>query len=417
MIVDFLFMDGYGAGSAARWIGLVLAGLLLAFALILWPTASLNAAVAESPVDLYFFWSERCPHCLEARPVVLDLAEKAPWLRLHDLEVYANVDNRQQFVAMAAEVGERAETVPAFIFCGRMWTGFGPETGKALAEALRQCRDGVAIQPAPGEEVSPAVPPRDSLWLTTIMLAGMDAFNPCAFFVLLFLLSLLIHTHDRRRMALIGGLFVLTSGVVYFVFMSAWLNLFLWLTELSWLTRIAGLLALTIGVLNLKDSWRPEVGPSLSLSEERKAVLGTRMGALLHSQNTPALVAGTLMLAVTANSYEFLCTAGFPMVYTRLLTLRDLSLMQHYAWLAFYNLIYILPLALILVVFIVTLGRRRLSGAEGQALKLMAGLMMLGLGGLLVLNPAILNDARAGLAILVVAVLLALIRKWMLRRV
>lgn len=408
-------MDGYGSGSAARWIGLVLAGLTLALALLPWPAAA-AAAAEESPVDLYFFWSERCPHCLEARPVVLDLAANSPWLRLHDLEVYANADNRQRFVAMAAQVGERAEAVPAFIFCGRMWTGFGPETGKALAEALHQCRVGGAIGHAPGEDVAPSAAPQDSLWLTTIMLAGMDAFNPCAFFVLLFLLSLLIHTHDRRRMALIGGLFVMTSGVVYFVFMSAWLNLFLWLTELSWLTRIAGLLALIIGILNLKDSWRPDMGPTLSLSEERKAALGTRMGALLHSQNTTALVAGTLTLAVTANSYEFLCTAGFPMVYTRLLTLRELPLAQHYAWLALYNLIYILPLTLILVVFIVTLGRRRLSGAEGQALKLLAGLMMLGLGGLLVLNPAILNDARAGLVILAVAVVLALLRKWILQR-
>ncbi|HEY4760228.1 MAG TPA: hypothetical protein VIH42_06590, partial [Thermoguttaceae bacterium] len=140
------------------------------------------------------------------------------------------------------------------------------------------------------------------------------------------------------------------------------------------------------------------------------------MGDLLRRQSTPALVAGTLTLAITANSYEFLCTAGFPMVYTRLLTLRDLSPAQHYAWLALYNLIYILPLMLILAAFIVTLGRRRLRSGEGQVLKLMAGFMMLGLGGLLLIAPAALNDARAGLLILVLAVLAAAFRWMRLRR-
>jgi len=410
-------MDGQGSCAVARWFGLALAGIILALALTPWPAAWPNADAAEdTPVYLYFFWSQRCPHCLEARPVVLELAASRPWLKLHDLEVLGNLENRRLFVDMAEALGDRAEAVPAFIFCDRMWTGFDAQTGDALAEALRQCRDGGEIRRAPVEMDRPSTAPQDSLWLTTLMLAGMDAFNPCAFFVLLFLLSLLIHTHDRRRMALIGGLFVVTSGVVYFVFMSAWLNLFLWLTELSWLTRIAGLLAFIIGILNLKDSWRPELGPTLSLSEGQKAALGSRMGDLLRRQSTPALVAGTLTLAITANSYEFLCTAGFPMVYTRLLTLRDLSPAQHYAWLALYNLIYILPLMLILAAFIVTLGRRRLRSGEGQVLKLMAGFMMLGLGGLLLIAPAALNDARAGLLILVLAVLAAAFRWMRLRR-
>jgi hypothetical protein len=88
----------------------------------------------------------------------------------------------------------------------------------------------------------------------TVVLAGLDAFNPCAFFVLLFLLSLLVHAHDRRRMLLIGGVFVFFSGLIYFVFMAAWLNVcFCWLGELRFMTLLAGLLAVSIGGLNVKD--------------------------------------------------------------------------------------------------------------------------------------------------------------------
>ena len=80
-----------------------------------------------------------------------------------------------------------------------------------------------------------------SLPVLTLVLAGMDAFNPCAFFVLLFLLSLLVHAKSRTRMAIVGGTFVLFSGVVYFVFMAAWLNVFLIAGELRVITFIAGL--------------------------------------------------------------------------------------------------------------------------------------------------------------------------------
>jgi len=117
-------MDGQGSCAVARWFGLALAGIILALALTPWPAAWPNADAAEdTPVYLYFFWSQRCPHCLEARPVVLELAASRPWLKLHDLEVLGNLENRRLFVDMAEALGDRAEAVPAFIFCDRMWTG------------------------------------------------------------------------------------------------------------------------------------------------------------------------------------------------------------------------------------------------------------------------------------------------------
>ena len=100
-----------------------------------------------------------------------------------------------------------------------------------------------------------------SLPLLTLVLAGMDAFNPCAFFVLLFLLSLLVHAKSRTRMMIVGGTFVLFSGIVYFIFMAAWLNVFLIAGELRVITIIAGLLALTVAALNIKDYFWFKEGP------------------------------------------------------------------------------------------------------------------------------------------------------------
>ena len=236
-----------------------------------------------------------------------------------------------------------------------------------------------------------------SLPVLTLVLAGMDAFNPCAFFVLLFLLSLLVHAKSRTRMAIVGGTFVLFSGLVYFVFMAAWLNVFLIAGELRVITFIAGLIALTVAALNIKDYFWFKAGPSLSIPDAAKPGLFKRMREVVASGSMGPMLVSTVLLAIVANSYELLCTAGFPMVYTRALTLADLETWQYYAWLAAYNVIYVLPLLAIVTVFTKTMGARKLSESEGRLLKLISGFMMLGFGLVLLIAPNMLTNALASI--------------------
>jgi hypothetical protein len=116
------------------------------------------------------------------------------------------------------------------------------------------------------------------------------------------------------------------------------------------------------------------------------------------------VIVATVILAVVANSYELLCTAGFPMVYTRILTLRSLPVESYYLYLLFYNLIYILPLLTIVAVFTIKLGSRKLSEQEGMVLKLLSGIMMLMLGGLLIVSPESLNNIVAAALIIVASI-------------
>jgi len=372
----------------------------------------------ERRVHLYFFWTSSCPHCQAARPFVEALPTRHPWLLLHSRNLSADPEAVADYVAMAESLGQKASSVPAFVFCGRMEVGFDrPETtGRALEEALQSCRDGGGRTPgvidaanvqAPGIDLpllGRLTPEQLSLPVFTVLIAGLDAFNPCAFFVLLFLLSLLIHAGSRARMLFIGSVFLFFSGLIYFVFMAAWLNVFRWLGEIALVTTAAGGLAIVVALLNIKDYFCFRKGLSLSIPETAKPGLYRRMRGLLRAESLPALTLGTVALAIAANSYELLCTAGFPMVYTRLLTLSDLPPWQHYAYLAFYNLIYVLPLLLITLVFTHTLGSHRLSTAEGRLLKLLSGLMMLGLGVLLIAAPAALNDIRVALALVAGAI-------------
>jgi len=380
-------------------------------------------AQGEARIQLYFFWSTHCPHCTRALPFVTGLAQRYPWLELQALEVNADGAHARRYRELAATLGQQASSVPGFLFCGTMTTGFDTDatTGAALEQSLRSCYQLVLTNSLAGWQIyarmqhdSPVHLPvfgdldlrTLSLPAFTLVLAGLDSFNPCAFFVLLFLLSLLVHARSRGRMLLIGGTFVFFSGLVYFLFMAAWLNLFLVAGELAWVTTLAGLLAVVIALINIKDFFWLHRGVSLSIPERARPRLYQRIRGLLYSGRLPVLLLGTVALALAANSYELLCTAGFPMVYTRLLTINELAPSAYYGYLLLYNVIYIIPLLLIVGIFSFTLGARRLSERSGRLLKLLAGLMMLEMGLVLVLTPSLLNNAGVALLLLCVALLL-----------
>jgi hypothetical protein len=388
-----------------------------------------RASGSETPaVDLYFFWSARCPHCLEARPFVLTLPEQLDGVTVHDLEISRSRENAGRYVAMASALGERASAVPAFLFCGEMHVGWesAATTGARLLDRLRACRDraqGGSVAAAGGAPAEIEVPwlgridvDALSLPMFTVVIAGLDAFNPCAFFVLLFLLGLLVNQRQRGRLLLIGGTFVLISGLMYFAFMAAWLNLFRLLEGLAWVTAVAALLAIVIGAINVKDYFAFKQGVSLSIPKSRLPKIYQRGRAVLSAGSLPAMLGATVVLGTAANFYELLCTAGFPMVYTRVLTLHGLSGADHYLYLALYNLIYVIPLLAIVLVVTFATGRRQLSEREGRLLKLMSGLMMLGLGLLLLLAPEYLSSLWTAFGLLGVAVAATLLADRLERR-
>ena len=390
-----------------------------------------TAADGTPTVRLYYFYSPTCPHCQAAKPFIEALAARSPWLELQKYPVKDNRENARLYYDTAQALGVEALSVPGFIYCRQVSIGYesATTTGAALERALEACRDARAANPAGGSTpavVDPAADGREltapatevtlpllgtvdaqalSLPVLTLVLAGMDAFNPCAFFVLLFLLSLLVHAKSRTRMLVVGGTFVAFSGIVYFVFMAAWLNVFLIAGELRLITVAAGLLALTVAALNIKDYFWFKAGPSLSIPDAAKPGLFKRMREVVTEGSLGPMLVGTVLLAIVANSYELLCTAGFPMVYTLTLTRsHDLAGWQYYAWLAAYNLIYVLPLLAIVLVFTRTMGARKLTEAEGRILKLVSGFMMLGFGLVLLFAPGLLTNAVASIGVLALAV-------------
>ncbi|WP_291315690.1 hypothetical protein [Desulfuromonas sp.] len=400
--------------------------LFLTLAISAAPAFSEAQTVAPAKVTLHFFWAESCPHCAEQRPFLEGLQERYPRLEVLDYEIWNNRANFDLLVSLAESFGQEAVSTPATAIDGRLWFGFSDPVASEIEEVLQRCLSSGCTDPlerpaAPGagQPEEPAVagesppiavpglglvdPSTLSLPAFTFVLGLLDGFNPCAFFVLLFLLSLLIHARSRRLMLLVGGTFVLFSGLIYFLFMAAWLNLFFLAGTVRAITAVAGGVALVIAAINVKDYFSPHRWLSLSIPEGAKPRLFARMRGLVQASRIPSVLFGTVVLAVSANSYELLCTAGFPMVYTRVLSLHEMPRGHYYAYLALYNLVYVLPLLVIVLAFTATLGSRKLSEKEGRGLKLVSGLMMLCLGLILLVRPDLLNSAWTAIVLLLLA--------------
>jgi thiol-disulfide isomerase/thioredoxin len=398
-------------------------------------------AAGEVRVSLWFGWSSTCPHCLRAIPLVEQLGRELPWLDVHALQVDGEDQQAavETLVHLAASIGEQIGGVPVFLYGGHMRVGFGTAetTGQELRRELVAFRDAVQgslVSPTPGStdglpaspapspdgspvtaspSPSPALPgaqimfpfigPVDaaslSLPLLAVTLGGLDAFNPCALSVLFFLMSVLVGARSRRRVLLVGGTFVLVSGLVYFVLMAAWLNLFLAFGALRVVTVAAGIAAVVAALINIKDFGWYGHGPSLVIPGSARPAIFGRILDLSEATKLPVIIATTILVAAVANAYEMLCTGGFPVVFTRVLTLSELPTTAYYGYLALYNLVYVTPLLAIVLLFTWSLGSGRIGELEARRLKLLSGLLMLGFGAMLLFLPDRLGDLSTALAL------------------
>lgn len=379
-------------------------------------------AIGANKTTLYLFWGKGCPHCKEEEAFLTKLKKKYPQLEVKDYEIWYNKKNADFFAAVMKAAKAESAAVPATLINGRLFIGFSKQIAKDIEDAVKNCveqgcADALEVMRKKslitGSQEEQSVitlpvfgkldPSKVSLPLFTIIIGGMDSFNPCAFFVLMFLLSLLIHAGSRKKMLAIGGIFVFFSGLVYFLFMAAWLNIFLIIGQIRMITAAAGIIALTIASINIKDYFFFKKGVSLIIPKRAKPKIFERMRGLLNTNSSSAMLMGTITLAITVNMYELLCTAGFPMVYTRALTLHKLTSIQYYMYLILYNTVYIIPLLVIVIIITATLGARKLTELHGRRLKLLSGIMMLFLGAALLLNPGFLNNLPATVGLFIAA--------------
>jgi glutaredoxin len=384
--------------------------LLTAFGLS-WP------ASASSP-DIVMWGHPGCPHCRAAHAYLDGLRAGRPELGIVEHDVAATPASFEELRAQSERAGVDMVGVPSFLVRGTFLVGFdtAETTGRTIEALLAP--QAPASPPehgrahVPGSE-QPRVPSttrsplsRDGeielpwlgsvsvgklgLPLFTIAVGLVDGFNPCAMWVLMFLLALLVNVKNRARMLAIAGTFVVVSGLAYFAFMAAWLNVF----QLIGLSRavqvVLGGVALVIGAVNIKDFFAFGKGISFSIPEKAKPGIYARVRAIVRAESLWAALIGATVLAVLVNVIELVCTAGLPALYTQVLVQQGVSAGARYGYLALYNVAYMLDDSVMVGIAVVTLGRRKLQERAGRWLKLVSGMAIVTLGLLLLFAPAAL---------------------------
>lgn len=367
---------------------------------------------ADQPVTLYFFWSQGCPHCADEKVFLAKMQAKYPELIIRDFEISTNQKNLNLLSQVAQKVNVQGGSVPLTVVGENHVLGFLNEeiTGRQIEEAIRcalanHCPDLVAdLEVSVGEPKKSATVPETlhlpligavktknlSLPLLTLIIGILDGFNPCAMWVLLFLISLLLGMKDRQRMWLLGIAFILASASVYFLFLAAWLNLFLFLGLIIWVRIIIGLAALIAGGYNLRDYFLNPEGGCETLKDEKREKIFARLKKIIQKKYFWLALAGMILLAFAVNLVELVCSAGLPAIYTQILSLNQLSRLQYYGYLLLYILFF---MADDLFVFLVAMTTLRAIGIEhkyARLSRLIGGSLMLLIGLLLIFKPEVL---------------------------
>ena len=332
-----------------------------------------------------------CPHCADAKVFLDELQQRYPRLEIRYYEVSDDAAALSRLLSLSEAHGVTQPGVPSFLACGAFHAGYAEAAGsdawiEAQISGEAGAREDFSIETPFGTYSLQQL----GLPAFTILIGLIDGFNPCAMWVLLFLLSILVNIRERRRIILIAGTFVVVSGLVYFAFMAAWLNLFLLIGFARWLQIGIALLALAIGAVHIKDFFAWGQGFSLSISDNVKPTMYARVRGVLHAQNLGAAMAGVIVVAILVNFVELLCTAGLPALYTQLLTLQQLPLASYYAYLGLYNLAYIFDDGLMVALAVYSLQKFKLQQQQGRWLKLISGSVIAILGLLLLVAPEFL---------------------------
>jgi glutaredoxin len=389
------------------------------------PPSAAQAAAGRSTV-IYFFWGDGCPHCAKAKPFLEQLTRDHPQVEVRAYEVWYDQANQEKFKAMAAAYGFEPQAVPTTFLGERHWVGYTDEMGEEIKlEALRcleaGCKDAGAGVIAPAAEAQPdpaasqAVSATDSLTLpligmvnlqhqslaiSTALIAFVDGFNPCSLWVLTMLLAITLHTGSRRKVLIIGLVFLSVTAAVYALFIAGLFTVFTFASFTGWIRVVVAVVALFFAAVNIKDYFWYKEGISLTIADSQKPGLFQRMRGLVDaSQSFGGLLSATVVLAAGVSLVEFSCTAGFPMLWTNLLSSQQVGAATFIALLAVYLIIYQLDELGVFFVSVYTLRAARLEEKHGRILKLAGGMLMLALAVVMLVNPSLMNDLGNSLLI------------------
>lgn len=380
-----------------------------------------NAVSEKNLVNIYLFHSYTCKHCKEEIKLLDELEKEYDNIKVYKYEVNEN-GNGELLKNISEIMGSKVTGTPYTIIGNKVFSGYDYENSKGRFKGAIEyyskygyedkVGEYISSIPLPSYEVKDTDPDVDeyindyisykiklpligevklknlTLPLVTVVIGLADGFNPCAMWVLLFLISMLIGMKDKKRMWILGSTFLLTSALIYLIFMMSWLNLANLLISVVWVRVIIAIVSLVGGIINLRGyiKHRKVSGCDVVDDKKRNKII-TRIKKFTTEKNFWLAILGVIVLAISVNVVELACSAGLPVMFIEILSLNNLTAIEEIIYIVLYMLFFLLDDFVVFVIAMTTLSLTGVSSKYGNLSKLIGGILMLLIGLLLMFKP------------------------------
>ncbi len=380
-----------------------------------------NAVSEKNLVNIYLFHSYTCKHCKEEIKLLDELEKEYDNIKIYKYEVNEN-GNGELLKNISEIMGSKVTGTPYTIIGNKVFSGYDYENSKGRFKGAIEyyskygyedkVGEYISSIPLPSYEVKDTDPDVDeyisnyisykvklpligevklknlTLPLITVVIGLADGFNPCAMWVLLFLISMLIGMKDKKRMWILGSTFLLISALIYLIFMMSWLNLANLLISVVWVRVIIAVISLVGGFINLRGyiKHRKVSGCDVVDDKKRNKII-TRIKKFTTEKNFWLAILGVIVLAISVNVVELACSAGLPVMFIEILSLNNLTAIEEIIYIVLYMLFFLLDDFVVFVIAMTTLSLTGVSSKYGNLSKLIGGILMLLIGLLLMFKP------------------------------
>lgn len=373
--------------------------------LLIFKTGVLFSQETEK-VLVFLFWGHGCPHCEKEKKFLKKLEQKYSFVEVKNYEIWENKANQSFLESLSKDLNIKSISVPITIIQNKHTVmGFLDEdsTGKRIEKLILKEYYKIAKElPPPQDNLNAAASIPEivslpvigeinikelSLPLITIILGALDGFNPCAMWVLVMLLSFLIAIRDRKKLIILGGIFILASGFVYFLFMVAWLNLILFIGYMFIVKIIIGSIAILGGGYYLKEYFTNKDGSCRVTGSKQKAQIASKLSYYLENKGFWISALAIIVLAFLVNLIELICSAGIPAVYTQILAMTPLSSLAYYLYILLYIFVFLLESIIVFIIAVFSLKLTNVTAKISRYTHLIGGIVLLIIGILLIFKP------------------------------
>ncbi len=386
---------------------------ILLFVILLIP----NSVSALDNVNIYLFYGDGCPHCKALKTKLDEIKMDYPNISIHYYETWYNKKSAKKLKEIGDLLDINIRGVPFTVIGGKTLSGYSEgitdveiiEAIEHYSKAENKCNDVVGNYLGVTEENSELndclevhektnfkinvpfigeVNTKDlSLPVISILLGTLDGFNPCAMWILLFLITMLLNLKGKKRMWLLGLTFLTTSAVVYLLFMISWLNLAKYIGTIFYVRLLISLVAIIGGAINLKSYLKTKNdGCHVVKKEKRKKIL-TKIKKFTSEKSLILSLLGIITLAISVNFIELVCSAGLPVIFTQVLSMNSLSSIEYIIYIFLYILFFLIDDIIVFVIAMKTLTVTGISTKYGKWSHLIGGIIMILIGILLIFKP------------------------------